>query len=1124
MNLFHIASDIFEEKMKAALSTYFHGKMDKKKVKEIFNDLYVRQEGQALFENQGFAEGIDFYVLSDKLRADIIENVLSYYNEIDRKKAKEIKHRLYNEAYAQVGAITDTQKKTVSLFLDRIYELTGFYMLKCLGKEDRVAIIISDEHMDQQLKRIKEEIQRITNKLESEKIWEIPIDDFRSYHQRQKNCNGAYRLLHINDMLFPALSAWDGVCYSNEDGDLVPLYNCLTEEWESPERQHILLIGAGGMGKTVSLLRLWDKQIEDGVCTLYIPLHEVMGGGLNSCSNQDVIKGFITENIWFGNIEKTEQFIAYLSNGAGTPMFILLLDGFNEISEQNKRLAVSIIKKWMQYPRVQIVISSRYDFRKDIAVQMLKEVKIEPLSEQQIKKWFGLCKISFPEKDKKLQELLKTPFMLTLYTQVESRYNQGKDAIFIQWMEPVNTSSNLMWNFLQCQILKMANDFLKSNMDILKAVVASMYILPYICWKMEWEEMFTIEIGELQKWVEEAIEVYKNKWELSPEPWIQILEIELGKIEWDNNNFLHILIKEVNLLMKYQNISFSLLHQNFRDFLAAVFLYYVIKADYKEIVVKTWEKQPFSDRIIIFLSEWMPETDADNMFQSLRNQQIPDGNYIFFNLMRVIRKIKKDDLSNMDFSNMDLRTVQLNGARLVNGKCCANFRNAKINYGTLIMQGHHDKIYYIAFSEDGQQIISASAFEIRIWDISTGSCIHEITQGIQQLNGDFEYNQPKYYRKFITADGNEFVWVGENDICAGMFIECFATLFSCDNGWKEEIELFKKESSFGWKKARKKQLEIILKYRINTGDIVIQEDRIIVSLPGGKEKILSGNQALVTSATLSKDIKYCVAGLVNGSICIWDLEKEKIIKEFPRSTHQICCVNGCSELYIGQTTGIAMIWDSENKVCNYVLQGRNSPVTAISIADKENICIVSHKDDVAEVWDLKENRIIRRIKQHQYVHISYDGVFLCGKTSDGTVWCYNQITKDGRIVWIGLDRDKEIGCSGYTIYMWSNNYNCDLYKQFNMKERIYTRYSRGYDNYPRVYSIQYQHNLVSFRKPYDWKYTKSVYVIININLCGCDFTGASFETLELAVKVKSNGGIVEIPEEYYTRLYPWYGK
>ena len=49
MNLFNIASDIFEEKMKAALSTYFHGKMDKKKVKEIFNDLYVRQEGQALF-------------------------------------------------------------------------------------------------------------------------------------------------------------------------------------------------------------------------------------------------------------------------------------------------------------------------------------------------------------------------------------------------------------------------------------------------------------------------------------------------------------------------------------------------------------------------------------------------------------------------------------------------------------------------------------------------------------------------------------------------------------------------------------------------------------------------------------------------------------------------------------------------------------------------------------------------------------------------------------------------------------------------------------------------------------------------------------------------------------------
>ncbi len=186
--------------------------------------------------------------------------------------------------------------------------------------------------------------------------------------------------------------------------------------------------------------------------------------------------------------------------------------------------------------------------------------------------------------------------------------------------------------------------------------------------------------------------------------------------------------------------------------------------------------------------------------------------------------------------------------------------------------------------------------------------------------------------------------------------------------------------------------------------------------------------------------------------------------------------------------------------------------------------MLRHEKNSCFLIELKENRIIRRIKQHQYVHISDDGVFLCGKTSDGRVWCYNQITKDGRIVWIGLDRDKEIGCSGNKIYMWSNNYNCDLYKQFNMKEQIYTRYSRGYDNYPRMYSIEYQHNLVSFHKPYGWKYTKSVYIIINSNLCGCDFTGASFETLELAAKVRSNGGIVEVPEEYYTRLYPWYGK
>lgn len=602
-------------------------------------------------------------------------------------------------------------------------------MQECLDKEDMFVAIICEEYTNQQIAVVREEIRKMLEILKKQieaEVWKWPVDEFRNYHQRQKNYNGAYRLLNISDKLFPALSAWDGVQYFNEKGNSVPLYTCLSNDWGLNEIKHLLLMGGGGTGKTVSLLRLWDKLLEDGICTIYIPLHEIMSVVSDGRLLGDVIKKFIADSVWHGNEQKLRQLLEHLSESADRPVLVLLLDGFNEVPGGNGRAAMGLIKEWMNCSGVQIIISSRYDFRKDVPVEKLRELTIEPLSDEQVGTWFALCGMTVPNKNEKVYNLLKTPFMLTLYTQVEKRYNQGKEASFIKWMEPSDTSSDLMWNFMQCQILKMANDHLKPDGDILKAVVASTYILPYICWVMEWKELFAVETGELKQWIKDASQLYKNKWETYPDPWVEFLESKFGNIRWRNDDFRQILIEELNLLVNRDDTTYSLLHQNFRDFLAAVHLYHVVEANIEEAIAETWEKRPFSDNIIAFLAEWMPEEVADAMFQSLRGKQISEGNYIFFNLMRVIRKIRQDDLSSMDFSDMDLRTVLLNGARLVNGTQRAVFRNARINYGTLVMQGHQDKIYYVAFSEDGTQLLSVSAFEIRIWDIRTGSCIHEI--------------------------------------------------------------------------------------------------------------------------------------------------------------------------------------------------------------------------------------------------------------------------------------------------------------------------------------------------------------------------------------------------------------
>lgn len=181
--------DKIQEKLKSFISEYYQEWLDKKKIDELLDDLCAGQEGQALFDNQGFAEGIDFYVLTNTLRTELIDNVLFYYNEVDRKKAGETKDRFYERVQVQTGAVTVEQKRAVSHFLDHIYKMTGSYMLNRLDKEDMIGAILGREYTDQQIDLLREEILKILEILKKQidaEVWKWPVDEFRAYHQMQK--------------------------------------------------------------------------------------------------------------------------------------------------------------------------------------------------------------------------------------------------------------------------------------------------------------------------------------------------------------------------------------------------------------------------------------------------------------------------------------------------------------------------------------------------------------------------------------------------------------------------------------------------------------------------------------------------------------------------------------------------------------------------------------------------------------------------------------------------------------------------------------------------------------------------------------------------------------------------
>lgn len=162
----------------------------------------------------------------------------------------------------------------------------------------------------------------------------------------------------------------------------------------------------------------------------------------------------------------------------------------------------------------------------------------------------------------------------------------------------------------------------------------------------------------------------------------------------------------------------------------------------------------------------------------------------------------------------------------------------------------------------------------------------------------------------MTADGREFVWIGENDTCRGRFEDSLAWFFQCDDSLKKDM----KDSNWHYSHTREQKLEMILEHRTAMEKADIQEDKLTVTLPSGEIRELSGNQAMASCANLSKDPKYCVAGLFDGSICIWDLESGRLIRELPKSIHRISFFEEYAGMMIGQTSGIAMIPDNRGDI------------------------------------------------------------------------------------------------------------------------------------------------------------------------------------------------------------------
>ena len=102
----------------------------------------------------------------------------------------------------------------------------------------------------------------------------------KKLEQKRKD-HPSFRLMKIDDRLFPNARTKHSTLEleaRNSNDELKTVTAIVAESWKKGDKNHLMIEGEGGIGKTVTLLSIPDKFTPFPVPAIYIPLHELPQG------------------------------------------------------------------------------------------------------------------------------------------------------------------------------------------------------------------------------------------------------------------------------------------------------------------------------------------------------------------------------------------------------------------------------------------------------------------------------------------------------------------------------------------------------------------------------------------------------------------------------------------------------------------------------------------------------------------------------------------------------------------------------------------------------------------------------------------------------------------------------
>ncbi len=564
-----------------------------------------------------------------------------------------------------------------------------------------------------------------------------------------RDTHPSFRLMKIDEELFPKAhlilddcNVIGGRC--NRSPNALSLSKFFIESWNQKKQNHIALIGEGGIGKTVALLSLTTKSgfLPRHAPAVYIPLYALKYNG----NTDDCIGKYLLEETLNGDKQQFDELLKVANQKwiAG-PMLVLLLDGFNEIHCDARFIVIRNIEEWSNKQGVQIIISSRFDIHCIFSnlSEELTTLRLQPLSRQQIQT--HLLKTNTPPpSESALWAIIDYPLMLALYVQAEAL--QKKNSLIpLKWLEQRNAGT-IVWNYLQRE-LWLFQSHTKDPKLLIQYVIATEIIAPFLAWEMVQYGQFLVSEKDFVLRIAHALTFLRTtdrkKW---PEHVQQVIQLCGGMISLpDAETFSYLLTQQLNLFCRHESCNgsvVSLMHQRFRDCLAAIHLLNLSQAiSDGDMLPEEWQK-PIDYYVLNFLADLLtPESFiAEKLWQANRTLQ-PTARDATINLLELYKRYRNFDFSELNFSSMDLHNIHLHSYRKpgephLKLPADRNKMNKTImSPGTFEPEGHADIITKIVLSPDNWRFISSSCDGIiQIWDINTCKSLHILEDHTSTVN------------------------------------------------------------------------------------------------------------------------------------------------------------------------------------------------------------------------------------------------------------------------------------------------------------------------------------------------------------------------------------------------------